>query len=183
MSMFGADFATGEFMPRYPGKCLNKNGKMPGVHSKITFRSSWESIFANWCDIEDNVIEWGSECIEIPYFSQIDNRKHKYVTDFIVLTRNKNTGKIEKWLVEVKPACQVPQLNECGAIIFPELNKKRFIAPYGRSRMNCAAAWMAGTLRIMSWVLCSIGISVKTLLPISIRENMNPAICPLIMQR
>jgi len=125
MSMFGADFATGEFIPRYPGKCLNKNGKMPGVHSKITFRSSWESIFANWCDIEDNVIEWGSECIEIPYFSQIDNRKHKYVTDFIVLTRNKHTGKIEKWLVEVKPACQVPQLNECGAIIFPELNKKK----------------------------------------------------------
>lgn len=125
MSMFGASFATGEFMPRYPGKCLNKNGKLPGVHSKITFRSSWESIFANWCDIEDNVIEWGSECIEIPYFSQIDNRKHKYVTDFIVLTKNKHTGNTEKWLVEVKPACQVPQLNECGAIVFPELNKKK----------------------------------------------------------
>lgn len=124
MSMFGADFATGEFFPKHPEKCLNKNGKMPGVHNKITFRSSWESIFANWCDIFPGVVEWGSECIEIPYYSQIDNRTHKYVTDFIILVKTRD-DKLEKWLIEVKPAAQVPKLNECGAIIFPDLNKKK----------------------------------------------------------
>lgn len=124
MSMFGADFATGEFIPKHPEKCLNKNGKMPGVHDKITFRSSWESIFANWCDIEDNVIAWGSECVEIPYFSQIDNKSHKYITDFIIMTKNRQ-GEKEKWLIEIKPANQVPVLNENGTIKFPELDKKK----------------------------------------------------------
>jgi len=60
----------------------------------------------------------------VPYFSQIDNRHHKYVTDFLIVTKNRN-GDVERWLIEIKPACQVPQLNECGQIIFPELNRKK----------------------------------------------------------
>lgn len=123
MALFGANYSHGEFFPRHPEKCLNKNGKFPG-REKITFRSSWESIFANWCDIENAITEWGSELIEIPYYSAIDNKEHKYVTDFVIKTK-KPDGSTEKWLVEIKPAVQVPKLDECGVIQFPELNKKK----------------------------------------------------------
>lgn len=122
--IFGANYSSGEFVPRHPEKCLNKNGKFPPNKNKITFRSSWESVFANWCDIEENVLEWGSELIEIPYFSQIDQKAHRYITDFVFSCRNRD-GEIERWLIEVKPAIQVPKLNECGQIVYPELNKKK----------------------------------------------------------
>ena len=36
---------------------LNYNGKCNNAHP-ITFRSSWERIFSNWCDLNENVIEW-----------------------------------------------------------------------------------------------------------------------------
>jgi len=122
--LFNGNYSKGEFIPRHPEKCLNKNGKYPPNKSKITFRSSWESIFANWCDIEENVIEWGSELIEIPYFSQIDQKSHVYVTDFVFLSKNRD-GTVDKWLIEVKPAIQVPRLDECGQIKYPDLGQKK----------------------------------------------------------
>lgn len=123
MSMFGADYLTGQFVPRHPEKCLNYNGRISQA-KPIKFRSSWEKVFANWCDLNANILEWGSEIVEVPYYSAIDNKNHRYITDFLFTCMNRD-GVIEKWLIEVKPAVQVPQLNEHGQIIFPELNKKK----------------------------------------------------------
>lgn len=122
MSMFGASYLKGVFTPKHPEKCLNLNGKFPTTHKTITFRSSYELIFANFCDLEENVIEWGSEIIEIPYILSEDAKPHKYVTDFM-LTVKTRSGEIEKWLIEVKPSTQVPKLDECGQIIFPQLKQ------------------------------------------------------------
>lgn len=66
----------------------------------------------------------GSEIIEIPYISTEDGKLHRYVTDFVFTAKNRQ-GIIEKWLIEVKPKSQIPQLNENGQIIYPELNKKK----------------------------------------------------------
>jgi len=62
----------------------------------------------------------GSEIIEIPYYSNIDNKQHRYITDFVFTCKTRNNT-IEKWLIEVKPGTQVPKLDECGKIIFPKL--------------------------------------------------------------
>ena len=95
-----------------------------GVTNVPQLRSSWEKIFANWCDLNENILEWGSEIVEIPYISCEDGKQHRYISDFVFTCKNRQ-GRIEKWLIEVKPKSQIPQLNENGQIIFPELNKKK----------------------------------------------------------
>lgn len=142
MSMFNNNYMKGQFNPRHPEKCLNCNGKVEG-HA-ITFRSSYEKIMANWLDLNDNILEWGSEITEIPYYSQTDNKVHRYVTDFQFTCRNRS-GVTEKWLVEVKPSSQVPKLNESGQIVFPELVK----TPKGKITQNRLSRWQeyCGVLR------------------------------------
>lgn len=125
--MFSNNYLKGDFMPKHPDKCLNYNGKVEG--HPVTFRSSYEKIMANWLDLNNNILEWGSEIVEIPYYSQIDGKTHKYITDFMFTCKNKQ-GKIEKWLIEVKPKSQVPQLNECGQIMFPKLQ------PTNKGKLN-----------------------------------------------
>lgn len=58
-----------------------------------------------WCDKNENVLEWGSEEIIIPYISPVDNRAHRYFPDFYVRARTK-TGKVQKFIIEVKPSKQ-----------------------------------------------------------------------------
>ena len=117
MSLFDSDYLQVKFMPKHPEKCLNYNGKM--IDKKIHIRSSWELILANWLDLNNNILEWGSEIVEIPYYSSIDNKTHRYITDFLFTCKDRQ-GNIMKYLVEVKPESQVPKLNENGQIIFNE---------------------------------------------------------------
>ena len=111
MAMFNNNYLKGTFSPKHPEKCLNLNGRVQG--HPITFRSSYEKIMANWLDLNNNILEWGSEITEIPYFSQIDGKSHRYITDFQFTCKTKD-GELEKWLIEVKPSSQVPRLDECG---------------------------------------------------------------------
>jgi len=55
-----------------------------------------------WCDGNNNVIEWGSEEIIIPYISPIDNKVHRYFPDFYVKAYTKE-GTSKKYIIEVKP--------------------------------------------------------------------------------
>ena len=55
-----------------------------------------------YCDLNENILEWGSEEIAIPYRSPIDNRVHRYFPDFYVKLKE-TTGKIKKYIIEVKP--------------------------------------------------------------------------------
>ena len=59
----------------------------------------------HWCDRNNNVLEWGSETIIIPYRSPLDNRTHRYYPDFYVRAKTK-TGGISKSIIEIKPASQ-----------------------------------------------------------------------------
>ena len=51
----------------------------------------------NWCDMNESVLEWGSEEIAIPYRSPLDNRMHRYFPDFYMKIGSK------KYLIEIKP--------------------------------------------------------------------------------
>tara|TARA_B100001939_G_scaffold313288_1_gene297014 strand:- start:154 stop:495 length:342 start_codon:yes stop_codon:yes gene_type:complete len=59
-----------------------------------------------YCDLNENILEWGSEEISIPYRSPIDNRVHRYFPDFYVKLKE-TTGKIKKYIIEVKPKKQL----------------------------------------------------------------------------
>ena len=68
------------------------------------YRSSWELKFFQWCDNNENVLEWASESVIIPYVSPFDQRIHRYFVDnTVVLREGDNTV---KYLIEIKPKRQ-----------------------------------------------------------------------------
>ena len=78
--------------------------KYKGDVRNIICRSSWEYIFCSWCDLNENIIEWGSEEFFIPYRAP-DGRVRRYFPDFIMKVRE-NSGDIKTYVIEVKPAKQ-----------------------------------------------------------------------------
>lgn len=79
--------------------------KYDGNHLGIITRSSWEVRFANWCDMNSNVVKWSSEETIVPYRCGTDNKIHRYFLDFRIQVRNKDGG-LKTFLVEIKPSSQ-----------------------------------------------------------------------------
>jgi len=88
----------GKYQPSYPKK-------YKGDPTNIIYRSLWERKFMVYCDLNENVLEWGSEEIALPYRSPVDNRIHRYFPDFYIKVKE-STGQIKKYLIEVKPKKQ-----------------------------------------------------------------------------
>ena len=86
------------FKPTYPKK-------YKGDSKNIICRSSWERRFCNYCDLNENILQWGSEEFWIPYKSPVDKRVHRYFPDFYVRARTKTGGKT-RLIIEVKPLKQ-----------------------------------------------------------------------------
>ncbi len=57
----------GRYQPSYPRK-------YKGNPSNIIYRSLWERKFMVYCDLNENILEWGSEEIIIPYKSPLDKK-------------------------------------------------------------------------------------------------------------
>ena len=87
-----------KFKPSFPQK-------YQGDANNIICRSSWERKFCNYCDTNPNILKWASEEFSIPYVSPVDNRVHRYYPDFLIEVRE-TSGKIKKYVVEVKPLKQ-----------------------------------------------------------------------------
>jgi len=92
-----AKWAQGIFKPKNPQKYA-------GI-GNIKYRSSWELVFMQFCDNNDNVIQWASESIRIPYKNPLTGKQTVYVPDFLVVYRDK-TGRQLAELVEIKPKKQ-----------------------------------------------------------------------------
>jgi hypothetical protein len=90
-------FLSGSFQPQNPDKYV---GGYP-----ITYRSSWELVICRMLDEHQNIIQWASESIKIPYTNPLTGKYTVYVPDFTVLfeDRNGNT-RLELW--EIKPRKQ-----------------------------------------------------------------------------
>lgn len=73
----------------------------------ITLRSGWEIAFViKYLDVNDNIIEWGSESVVISYFRPDDGKKHRYFMDFNFKAKT-TSGKIKEFWVEIKPQSQI----------------------------------------------------------------------------
>ena len=90
----------GKYKPSYPKKYR-------GDPTNVIYRSLWERKFMVYCDKNENVLEWSSEEIALPYKSPLDNRIHRYFPDFYIKVKEGN--KIQKYLVEIKPKRQVSE--------------------------------------------------------------------------
>ena len=98
----------GKYQPSFPKK-------YKGDCTNIIYRSLWERKFMVYCDKNENILEWGSEEIIVPYRSPVDNRYHRYFPDFYIKYKD-NNGKIKKSIIEIKP------FKQC---IEPKVQRKR----------------------------------------------------------
>ena len=106
----------------YKGKYQPDNPKKyKGDPTNIIYRSLWERKFMKYCDANENILEWGSEIMALPYRSPIDNRIHKYFPDFYIKVRE-SSGEIKKCIIEIKPKKQtvepIPQKRKTKGYIY-----------------------------------------------------------------
>ncbi len=79
--------------------------KYKGNPNNIICRSTWERKFCSYCDLKEDILEWGSEEFWIPYKSPVDGRTHRYFPDFIIKIKE-SSGEIKTYIIEVKPKRQ-----------------------------------------------------------------------------
>ena len=96
----------GKYQPSFPKK-------YKGDPTNIVYRSLWERTFMKYCDTNENILEWFSEEIAVPYRSPIDNKIHRYFPDFYIKVKESN-GLIKKYIIEIKPKKQTlePQVQK-----------------------------------------------------------------------
>ena len=127
------DRYKGKFQPSYPNK-------YKGDHRNIIYRSLWERKFMVYCDLNENILEWGSEELALPYRSPLDNKVHRYFPDFYIKVREK-TGRIKKYLIEVKPFKQtkepVPQKRKTKSYIYEVTEYAKNQAKWSAAREYC----------------------------------------------
>jgi hypothetical protein len=95
------EFLQGRYKPSNPQKYKGD------VHN-IIYRSSWERKFLYYCDTNENILEYSSEEIVVPYRSPVDNKIHRYFPDFYIKYKD-GDGKIKKALIEIKPFRQTQE--------------------------------------------------------------------------
>jgi hypothetical protein len=92
-----AKYAQGFYEIKNPNKYIGRG--------KPKYRSSWELVFCQFCDLNENVIQWASESIQIPYRNPLTGKQTIYVPDFFIIYNNKQGTRIAE-LVEIKPKKQ-----------------------------------------------------------------------------
>jgi hypothetical protein len=91
------NFRQGIYTVRNPGKYVGRGTPR--------YRSGWEMTFMMFLDSNDNIVQWASESISIPYRNPITGKQSMYVPDFFVTYRGRdNTTRAE--LIEIKPKKQ-----------------------------------------------------------------------------
>lgn len=93
--------------------------------SPIIYRSQLELNLFRLLDRNQNVTQWGSESVIIPYMSPKDGKIHKYFTDAVF--HLKTPDGVKKYLVEVKPSTQIRPPNPHGnkkktTILYEQIN-------------------------------------------------------------
>jgi hypothetical protein len=91
------NYAQGFFEVRNPQKYVGKN--------KPKYRSGWEQAFMRFCDNNDNIVQWASESISIPYRHPLTGKMTNYIPDFLIQYRTRNNAVITE-LIEIKPKKQ-----------------------------------------------------------------------------
>lgn len=121
MSKFAQGTYTIKNLSKYVGK------------GQPRYRSSWEHAFMRFLDNNDNVLQWASESVSIPYRNPITGKQSIYVPDFLITYRTKNnTMKAE--LVEIKPRKQ--------SLIEGKMSEKdRMIVAVNYAKWDQATKW------------------------------------------
>jgi len=124
---------------RFKQGVYNPVGSKYRGKSNPIYRSSWELKFFRWCDLNENVIEWNSENVVIPY--RIGNGKpRRYIVDNTVTIREGSC--IKKYLVEIKPYKQTQPPSSHGnkkksTIIYEQYTFAKNKCKWGAAKQWC----------------------------------------------
>jgi hypothetical protein len=90
-------FAQGVYQIKNPEKYVGRG--LP------RYRSGWEHAFMRFADTNENILQWASESISIPYRNPITGKMSNYIPDFLVTYRTKD-NQIRAEIIEIKPKSQ-----------------------------------------------------------------------------
>jgi hypothetical protein len=120
-------FAQGPYTVKNAAKYVGK-----GVPR---YRSGWELSFMQFLDNNDNVMQWASESIQIPYRNPITGKQSIYVPDFLITYRTRQNTLIAE-VVEIKPKKQ--------SIIESKMsNRDRMVVAINYAKWASAEKWCA----------------------------------------
>lgn len=120
-----AKFAQGVYVVKNPQKYAGKGSPR--------YRSSWEWTFMNFCDNNDNIVQWASESIVIPYRHPITGKMTNYIPDFLVQYRDKNNTVVTE-VVEIKPKKQ-------SIVESKASNQNKMIIAVNYAKWDAASKW------------------------------------------
>lgn len=82
------------FKPKHPEKYV-------GDATKIYYRSRIELRYMQYIDQHDDIIEWCSEEVVVPYYSQVDKKSRRYFPDLLIKKRAPD-GTTKTVMIELK---------------------------------------------------------------------------------
>ena len=90
-------FRQGIYTVKNPSEYVGRNTSR--------YRSGWELTFMMFLDSNDNVLQWASESISIPYRNPLTGKNSMYIPDFFITYRSRD-DRTRAELVEIKPKKQ-----------------------------------------------------------------------------
>jgi hypothetical protein len=120
-----ANFRQGNYLIKNPAKYVGKGTPR--------YRSGWEMTFMMFLDSNDNVLQWASESISIPYRNPLTGKQSMYIPDFLVTYRGRNNTTVAE-LIEIKPKKQ--SLIESKAT-----DRDRAIVALNYAKWDAATKW------------------------------------------
>ena len=109
------------------------------------YRSGWEHSFMRFCDTNDNIMQWASESIRIPYLHPLTGKMTTYVPDFLITYKTRdNTLRAE--LIEIKPKGQ-------SAITEGQKPRDRAVVAVNYAKWDAATKWCRNqglTIRVIT---------------------------------
>lgn len=118
-------WAQGQYQIINPGKYVGQ-----GVPR---YRSGWEHSFMRFCDTNDNIIQWASESIRIPYKHPLTGKMTSYVPDFLITYRTRNNT-LKAELIEIKPKGQ-------ATLTERQSSRDRAVVAVNYAKWDAATKW------------------------------------------
>ena len=118
-------FAQGPFTIKNPQKYVGKGTPR--------YRSGWEHAFMRFCDTNDNVLQWASESLVIPYRHPLTGKMTNYIPDFLITYKTRGNTVIAE-VIEIKPKKQ--------SVIESKMNSRdRAVVAINYAKWQAATKW------------------------------------------
>jgi len=118
-------FAQGVYKVMNPLKYVGKR--------EPRYRSGWEFAFMKFCDTNDNILQWASESIVIPYRHPLTGKMTNYVPDFLITYRTRDNRMCAE-VIEIKPKKQSVIESKASA-------RDRAVVAVNYSKWDAATKW------------------------------------------